>query len=318
MRRRAPVRTLPPMGRSLSVEGQLEDRTDAVSCRALTKRFGDTIAVDSLDLSVTRGETFGFLGPNGAGKTTTLRMLLGLVRPTSGVARLHAGCTVGAMVEEPAFYPWLSGRANLRVLAGAGAPLPHRDIEAAMDRAGIAGAAGDKVKTYSQGMRQRLGLAAALMRNPAILLLDEPTNGLDPGGIRDFRSLLKDVAAEGVTVFLSSHLLTEVERLCDRVAIVHRGRLAAAGPLAELEGTGCTVRVEVDPSDEARAMELLKSRRPRRVEGGVITVAAASGREIAEQLAHGGVYPEALSVGRRSLEDVFMELTEAPHATAGV
>jgi len=309
------------MGRSLSGDDHPGNRTDAVSCRALTKRFGDAIAVDSLDLSVTRGETFGFLGPNGAGKTTTLRMLLGLVRPTSGVARLHVegGLShVGAMVEEPAFYPWLSGRANLRVLAGAGAPLAHRDVEAAMDRAGIADAAADKVKTYSQGMRQRLGLAAALMRRPSILLLDEPTNGLDPGGIRDFRSLLQDVSAEGVTVFLSSHLLTEVERLCDRVAIVHRGRLAAVGPLGDLEGTGSVVRVEVDPSDEARAMELLASRRPRRVAGGVITVAAATGREIAEQLARGGVYPEALSVGRRSLEDVFMELTEAPRATAGV
>ena len=297
----------------------------AVSCRALTKRFGDTLAVDALDLSVTRGETFGFLGPNGAGKTTTLRMLLGLVRPTSGEARLDAGdapglTRVGAMVEEPAFYPWLSGRANLRVLAGAGAPLPQEDIEAAMERAGIADAAGDKVKTYSQGMRQRLGLAAALMRRPAILLLDEPTNGLDPGGIRDFRTLLKDVAAQGVTVFLSSHLLTEVERLCDRVAIVNRGRLAAVGPLGQLEGMGPVVRVEVDPSDVERAMELLASRRPRPVAGGVIIVAAPSGREVAEQLARGGVYPEALSVGRRSLEDVFMELTEQEesHAAAGV
>ncbi len=313
------------MARSLPSEIRQGERTEAVSCRDLTKRFGDTVAVDSLDLSVAPGETFGFLGPNGAGKTTTLRMLLGLVRPTSGVARLHTGDTsglsrVGAMVEEPTFYQWLSGRANLRVLAGAGAPLPHRDIEAAMDRAGIAGAAGDKVKTYSQGMRQRLGLAAALMRRPAILLLDEPTNGLDPGGIRDFRSLLKEVAAEGVTVFLSSHLLTEVERLCDRVAIVNRGRLAAAGPLSTLEGTSRVVRVEVAPADEARAMDLLASRRPRRTNQGVITVDAPSGREVAEVLARGGVYPEALSVARRSLEDVFMELTEREdsNATVGV
>ena len=296
-----------------------------MSCRELTKRFGDTVAVDSLDLSVARGETFGFLGPNGAGKTTTLRMLLGLVRPTSGVARLDTGGTsglsrVGAMVEEPTFYPWLSGRANLRVLAGVGAPLPRGDIEAAMDRAGISGAAGDKVKTYSQGMRQRLGLAAALMRRPAILLLDEPTNGLDPGGIRDFRSLLKEVAAEGVTVFLSSHLLTEVERLCDRVAIVNRGRLAAVGPLDQLVGASRVVRVEVAPGDEVRAMDLLASRRPRRMAEGIITVTAPSGREVSEVLAVGGIYPEALSVGRRSLEDVFMELTEREdsHATAGV
>jgi ABC-2 type transport system ATP-binding protein len=189
-----------------------------------------------------------------------------------------------------------------------------------MDRAGIACAAGDKVKTYSQGMRQRLGLAAALMRWPAILLLDEPTNGLDPGGIRDLRSLLKEVAADGVTVFLSSHLLTDVEQLCDRVAIIHRGRLARVGPLDQLDGASPVVRVEVAPADEARAMDLLAFRRPRRTAEGVITVGAPSGREVAEQLAHGGIYPEALSVGRRSLEDVFMELTEREdsHAAAGV
>jgi ABC-2 type transport system ATP-binding protein len=313
------------MARRLPSEIRAGEPTDAVSCRELTKRFGETVAVDSLDLSVAPGETFGFLGPNGAGKTTTLRMLLGLIRPTSGEARLDTGGTsglsrVGAMVEEPAFYPWLSGRANLRVLAGVGAPLPRRDIEAAMERAGIAGAAGDKVKTYSQGMRQRLGLAAALMRRPAILLLDEPTNGLDPGGIRDFRSLLKEVAAEGVTVFLSSHLLTEVELLCDRVAVVNRGRLAAVGPLDQLEGTRPLVRVEVAPADEARTMELLASRLPRRTAEGVITVAGPSGGEVSALLARGGVYPESLSVGRRSLEDVFMELTEreGSHATAGV
>jgi len=187
-------------------------RSAGIACRGLSKRYGRATALDGLDLTVGEGEIFGFLGPNGAGKTTTLRILLGLIRPTTGSATINghdvpdpAGLAdVGAMVEEPAFYPWLSGRTNLRVLAQAGASIPAVAIEEAMDRAGIASAAGDKVKTYSQGMRQRLGLAAALMRRPRLLLLDEPTNGLDPAGIRDFRSLLRRVADEGATVFLSS------------------------------------------------------------------------------------------------------------------
>ena len=163
---------------------------------------------------------------------------------------------VGALVEEPAFYPWLSGIANLRVLSRVGASLSRAAMADALERAGIATAARAKVATYSQGMRQRLGLAAALMRRPRVLLLDEPTNGLDPIGIRDLRSLLREVSEEGTTVFLSSHLLTEVEHLCDRVAIVNRGRLAAVGSLDELGRDVPIVRVTVDPADEARALEI--------------------------------------------------------------
>ena len=308
-----------------SVQGDLgRERTEVVRCRGLTKTFGETLAVDGLDLSVYEGEIFGFLGPNGAGKTTTLRMLLGLVRPTSGTALLNGGdasdpavlSSVGALVEEPVFYPWLTGRANLRVLGDAGAPIPPGDIDEAMERAGIATAAAAKVGTYSQGMRQRLGLAAALMRRPSLLLLDEPTNGLDPTGVLDFRALLRDVAAEGTTVLLSSHLLTEVERLCDRVAVVVRGRLAAIGSLDELEGERSVVRVEVAAGDETRAGELLAALDGVHEGNGVFRVATPSGRTVSEALARGGVYPEGLSVERASLEDVFLGLVEREDARA--
>ncbi len=228
-----------------------------IRCQGLTKRYGANVAVDRLDLTVTAGQVFGFLGPNGAGKTTTMRMLLGLVRPTAGEAWLNGRPAaaggglegVGAMIEEPAFYPWLSGRQNLRVLALSGPPLSgpalsgpalarggSDPITAALARTGLSEVARRKVKTYSQGMRQRLGLAAALLRSPALLVLDEPANGLDPAGIREFRTLLRSLAADGTTVFLSSHQLAEVEQVCDQVAVLSAGRVVAHGPVADLAG----------------------------------------------------------------------------------
>ena len=202
--------------------------------------------MNQLDLTVQAGQVFGFLGPNGAGKTTTLRMLLGLVRPTAGGAWLNgqpAGSPaslagVGAMIEEPAFHPWLTGRRNLDVIASSGPRTAGRAdaIADVLSQAGLAGVAGHKVKTYSQGMRQRLGLAAALLRRPALLLLDEPSNGLDPAGIREFRTLMRALAGEGTTVFLSSHLLSEVEQVCDQVAVLSDGRVISQGPVTELAG----------------------------------------------------------------------------------
>jgi len=215
-----------------------------IECRGLTKRYRGTMALAGLDLTVEAGQVFGFLGANGAGKTTTMRILLGLVAPASGRAWLNgkqvpdpAGLArVGAMIEEPAFYPWLTGRRNLDLLALSGARLPARgeEISAALDRAGLTGVADRKVKGYSQGMRQRLGLAAALMRRPALLLLDEPANGMDPAGIKEFRTLLRRLAGDGTTVFLSSHLLAEVAQVCDQVAVIHEGRLAGQGPVSQL------------------------------------------------------------------------------------
>jgi ABC-2 type transport system ATP-binding protein len=297
---------------------------EAIRCHDLTKRYGETLAVDRLDLSVGAGEVFGFLGPNGAGKTTTLRMLLGLVRPSAGSAWVNGRrlpdpeglASIGAMVEEPPFYPWLSGRDNLRVLAGAGAPVTAPTLNEAMERCGIAAAAGHKVRTYSQGMRQRLGLAASLMRRPRLLLLDEPTNGLDPAGIREFRSLLRRLAGEGTTIFLSSHQLSEVERVCDRVAVIDRGRLVAVGSLDELGGARSIVRVEVVAADESAALELLRPLEPRRIGQGAIRVAAESGRAVNRLLAAGGVFAEAVSAERPGLEELFMSLTGRSNSDA--
>ena len=316
--------------------------TEVIRCERLTKRYGSTLAVDGLDLTVTGGQVFGFLGPNGAGKTTTMRMLLGLIRPTSGRAWLNgrevpdpAGlAAVGAMIEEPAFYPWLTGRRNLEVLALSGPPLPdHADglagaspvraspVDAALGRAGLSAVADRKVKAYSQGMRQRLGLAVALLRRPALLLLDEPANGMDPAGIREFRTLLRSMADEGTTVFLSSHLLAEVEQVCDEVAVLAGGRLVERGTIAELSAARPRVRVIVDPADQ-RAARALLARWPLRADGtGGLIVEAATGREVNEALGRGEVWAHQIRTEHTDLEEAFLQLTEAttaavPRATA--
>jgi ABC-2 type transport system ATP-binding protein len=293
--------------------------TDVIRCEGLTKRYGDVTALDGLDLTVRAGQVFGLLGPNGAGKTTTLRILLGLIRPTSGRAWLNgrpAGdpgglAGVGAMIEEPAFYPWLTGRRNLEVLALTGAPPADADlVAAALARVGLAGAAGRKVKGYSQGMRQRLGLAVALLRRPPVLLLDEPANGLDPAGIAEFRTLLRGLAAEGSTVFLSSHLLPEVEQVCDQVAVVRSGRLVEQGPLAGLAAAQPRVRVTLDPADLPAALALLR-RWPARAAGpdGVL-VEGAAGREVNEVLGRAGIWAHQVTLRTPALEETFLNLTE--------
>jgi len=238
----------------------------AVETEGLTKRFGGATVVDNIALRVPAGSVFGFLGPNGSGKTTTIRMLLGLVNPSAGSVRLlgrtmpEAAHTVlphvGTLIEGPAFYPWLSGWRNLERLDAAG-PDPQRPtrgsrINAALARVGLVAAAGKHYRAYSLGMRQRLGLAAALLRPRTLLVLDEPTNGMDPQGTREIRNLVRSVAGDGATVLLCSHLLSEVEQLCTHAAIISVGKLVAQGPLESLRDSS-TTRLTVETEDLQRA-----------------------------------------------------------------
>jgi ABC-2 type transport system ATP-binding protein len=215
-----------------------------IETTGLTKRFGDRAVVDDVDLHVPRGCAFGYLGPNGAGKTTLIRMLLGLTGATAGTMRLlghpvpaeraAALARVGAIVEEPRFHRHLSGRQNLAVIAAARGTGAHARIEGALERVGLGERADDRVSKYSLGMRQRLGIARCLLADPELLILDEPTNGLDPAGINEFRTMIRGFVAEGRTVLLSSHLLDEVEKICDAAAIVDRGRIVLQGSIAEI------------------------------------------------------------------------------------
>jgi ABC-2 type transport system ATP-binding protein len=216
----------------------------AVVTTGLTKEFGDRRVVDNLDLAIPSGSVCGFVGPNGAGKTTTIRMLLGLIRPTSGSGRILLGdlrhpasylARVGALIESPAFYPQLSGRDNLLVLVRLGQLTPST-IDGVLERVGLADRADDRFSRYSLGMKQRLGIAAALLPDPSLLVLDEPTNGLDPAGIVEMRSLIRSLADEGMTIFISSHLLSEIEHICDHVVMIRSGRSVFQGSVAELHG----------------------------------------------------------------------------------
>ena len=211
----------------------------------LTKRFGERTVVDDVALGIPQGAVCGFVGPNGAGKTTTIRMLLGLVRPTSGTGTILGGSLaepasylhkVGALIESPAFYPQLSGRENLRALARLGS-IPLASVEPVLDRSGLLARAGDKYRSYSLGMKQRLGIAAAMLAGPELLILDEPTNGLDPAGIVEMRGLIRSLAGDGITVLVSSHLISEIEQICDYVVMIRAGRLVHQGPVAELRAT---------------------------------------------------------------------------------
>jgi ABC-2 type transport system ATP-binding protein len=253
------------------------------------------------------------------------------MRPDAGAsyvlgARVPAPATlpsIGAMVEEPAFYPWLSGTANLHVLAETGPPVPAGAVEDALGLAGLTDAAGKKVRGYSQGMRQRLGLAAALMRRPALLILDEPANGLDPAGIREFRDRFRSLGDRGVTVFLSSHLLGEVERICDRVGIVDRGRLVAVGTVDELSRRNdadgvIPVRVTVRPEDHDPALRLLERFAARAEGSGSLVVTAASGREVNEALARGGIFADGIAADGAGLEETFLALTRGSRAPAAL
>jgi ABC-2 type transport system ATP-binding protein len=292
-----------------------------IETEALTKRYGETVAVEALGLRVRRGEVYGFLGPNGAGKTTTLRMLLGLVRPSAGRATVlgaPAGqrlARIGAMVEAPAFYPYMSGRDNLRVLAGH-AGVARERIDVVLDEVRLLDRARDRVSGYSLGMKQRLGVAAALLKDPELLILDEPTNGLDPAGMAEMRSLIRALGQGERTVVLSSHLMGEVEQISDRVGVIRSGRLVAEGTVDELRGQA-GLRVRAQPLDEARA--LLASHpgveRVAREDGALaVTADPALAADLNRALVTAGVAVSELTTEQSSLEDVFFALTEGKAA----
>jgi ABC-2 type transport system ATP-binding protein len=286
-------------------------------------RGGRVKALQELDLDVSAGGVFGFLGPNGSGKTTTIRCLLGLVRPTSGVCRILgadpttpelAGVIgrIGSIVETPAMHPGFSGRRNLEIL-GRIDGVQKKRVSEVIESVGLSGRAGDRVKTYSLGMKQRLGIAAALLKNPEVLILDEPANGLDPAGIKEVRELVRRLANEGRTVFVSSHILSEVRQMCDRVAILSRGRCVAQGPVGRvLEGgraTGLLVRVDDGPRAAAilngAGIEATDSNGKLRV-----GVSPSDGARVTKVLADSGVYLSELRPDEEDLEEVFLRLTQ--------
>ncbi len=296
------------------------DNVLLVETSGLTKHYGRRItAVDDLDLGVRRGEVYGFLGPNGAGKTTTLRMLLGLIKPSSGTATVlgeepgaPAGLArVGALVESPAFYPYLSGRDNLRVMARYSGVAPSR-VEEVLQQVELSGRAGDKFKQYSLGMKQRLGVAAALLKDPELLILDEPANGLDPKGMADMRAIIRGVRGEGKTVLLSSHLLGEVEQICDRIGVILRGKLVVERTMEELRVREEGLLVRAEPLEEAArvARDLPKVEEAQIADGMLrITADPARAAEINAGLVNAGVRVSELRPVERSLEEMFLDLT---------
>jgi ABC-2 type transport system ATP-binding protein len=305
---------------------------DVIEVNGLRKEFrrvrgGRTVAVDGLDLTVPEGGVFGFLGPNGAGKTTTIRCLLGLVRPSSGGTRLLGADVpgglarvigkVGSIVEQPALFPRFSGKRNLEILGklnGEGAAA----IDVVLERVGLLDRAQDPVRTYSLGMKQRLGIAAALLKDPSVLILDEPANGLDPAGIVEVRELIRSLGAEGRTVFVSSHILSEVQQTADRVAILARGRLIKAGPVDEVLAAGGATGLVVKLADiDAGRQALAEAGITSEAVGGALRVdlSPEQGERVTRVLAEAGLYLSELRPDAVDLETVFLELTsdDRPH-----
>src|SRR3984885_2498555 len=313
------------------VMGQAIYRTDerpgaplAVSTAGLTKRFGDRTVAEDVALAIPAGSVCGFVGPNGAGKTTTIRMLLGLVRPTSGSGMILGGSLaepatylhkVGALIEAPAFYPQLSGRENLKVLARLG-QLPLAAVDPVLERSGLLARAGDRYRSYSLGMKQRLGIAAAMLAGPELLILDEPTNGLDPAGIVEMRGLIKSFASDGITVLVSSHLISEIEQICDYVVMIRAGRLVHRGSVAELRATQ-QAEFLVAPEHQADRDVLARLLQqagctvtPGNAEGLLVVEAPGAGAADLNRLAaRNGIAVRQLGERTRSLERAFFALT---------
>ncbi len=298
--------------------------TNIIETRGLTKRFGQRSAVNDVNLTVPRGCAYGFLGHNGAGKTTLIRMLLGLTSPDAGTmqiaglpvpqARATALARVGAIVEEPHFHPHLTGRENLRVIAAVRGPEAAGRIEGALARVRLSDRAADRVRTYSQGMRQRLGVARCLLADPELLILDEPMNGLDPGGILEFRGMVAELVGEGRTVFLSSHLLDEIEKTCHAAAVIDRGRVIAQGPIAELVQAE-HAELQIGCEDPDFALDVLDGHpavTAARVtdEGIRVLLGALDGAAaVNARLVHAGIAVFRLEPVRESLEQRFLEIT---------
>ncbi len=301
-----------------------------VEVRGLVKRYGELEAVAGVDLTVHAGDVYGYLGPNGAGKTTCLRMMLGLIRPTSGTVRLfgrdpqetvQALDDVAGFVEAPTFYPYLSGRRNLELLAAFDGGGASDRIDQALETVELTDRARDRIGGYSHGMRQRIGIAAALLRDPKLLLLDEPATGLDPAGMRDMRVLIRRLADQGMTVLLSSHLLAEVEELCNRVAIVRTGKIVYEGAIADLKrGAGATYRLST--TNDERALAVC------RAQPGIGDVRTAHGKisftaddaavaDLSQALVEAGALIHALAPETVTLEDLFFSLTEGDGVVNG-
>jgi ABC-2 type transport system ATP-binding protein len=296
----------------------------AVSTTGLTKRFGQRTVVDEVGLAIPRGSVCGFVGPNGAGKTTTIRMLLGLVRPTAGSGSILGGSLadpatyldkVGALIESPAFYPQLSGRDNLRALARLGR-IPLSAVAPALERAGLAARADDRYRTYSLGMKQRLGIAAALLPGPELLILDEPTNGLDPAGIVEMRGLIRSFADDGITVLVSSHLISEIEQICDHVVMIRAGRLVHQGTVADLQAAQrpdflLAPEHEADAAALAKILEAAGCSVTTHDGDASVTVAAQdlSAADLNRLAAREGITLRQLTQPTRSLERAFFALT---------
>jgi ABC-2 type transport system ATP-binding protein len=297
-----------------------------IEARGLVKRYGELVAVDHVDLTVETGDVFGYLGPNGAGKTTSLRMMLGLIAPSSGGVRLfgrdpnadgaRALDGVAGFVEGPRFYPYLTGRRNLRLLADLDGGEAAARIDEVLDLVELADRAKDKVGGYSHGMRQRLGIAASLLRDPKLLLLDEPTTGLDPAGMRDMRELVKRLAGEGITILLSSHILAEVEELCNRVAIIRRGTIIYEGFLRELlVSAGGEYRLRSSDQERARAVALAHGLDVEVFDGELrFRGDAAQAEALSIALGRSGIGISALVPYTATLEELFLDMTEQESA----
>ena len=286
----------------------------------LSRLGRSVVAVEGLDLAVPAGEVHGFLGPNGSGKTTTIRMLLGLARPTDGEMRLFGEPVpdrlprimhrIGAVVESPKFLPGFTGRKNLSLLAQS-TGLPSSRVDAVLERVSLSDRDGDRYKGYSLGMRQRLAIAATLLKEPELLILDEPTNGLDPQGILDIRTMIRDLGSTGVTVLVSSHILAEIEHVSDAVTIVRRGRLIASGPVSEVVGGSAAAHLRVRVSDlQAAARVLAESSLDSQLSGDHLLVRGASDpADVTRLLAGHDLFVSELTPVRPDLESVFLDLT---------